>query len=182
MSQLNQAAADIAKAESRLGNQLNENINNRGTRVDAYLRYAGSLPANPATVGPMYCGMFVFWCYGQASLHANVPNPLPRDVFGGRQFRDWAMTHSNNIVYRSGGSEPILEAGDVFVVSNLTHVGMVVAPIQDFAASGRSNAVTHGFISVEGNQADMVENPEWGPRGVRQKHVRLTSCALIYRP
>lgn len=182
MSRLNQEAANIAKSESRLGNQLNETVNNRGTRVDVYLSYARALPANPAAIGPQYCGIFVYWCYGQASTIVNAPNPLPRAVFGGREFHAWALSRSSNIVYRAGGSEPVLEAGDIFVVSNLSHVGMVVSPIQDFASHARANEVTHGFISVEGNQADPIEHPNWGPRGVREKHVRINSCALIYRP
>jgi hypothetical protein len=153
MSELNHIAASIAFNET-LGD-TNEHVNNRGTRIDEYVSYAGlRVSANASRSGAQYCGCFVYWCYGNAAKRFGRHNPLPHAVRGGKAFADYAEAHSRNIVYRNGGGSVTLEAGDIFVVNNRTHVGMVAA-----FAHGDSCLVSSTFPTIEGNLADPRINP-----------------------
>jgi CHAP domain len=176
MSELNYTAASIAFGETLA--DTNEHVNNRGTRIDEYIRYAGlSVSADPTRSGPLYCGCFVYWCYGNAAMRFGRHNPLTHAVRGGKDFANWAERHSRNIVYRNGGGSVTLEAGDIFVVNDRTHVGMVAS-----FAHGNRLSVSHDFPTIEGNLADPRSN-SGNLQGVRRRPNRsLASVLLIYRP
>jgi hypothetical protein len=178
MSELNHTAASIAFNET-LGD-TNERVNNRGTRIDEYVRYAGlRVSADPSRSGAQYCGCFVYWCYGTAAMRCGGRNPLTHAVRGGGAFADWAESHhSGNIVYRHGDGSVNLEAGDIFVVLNRSHVGMVAS----FAGGNNSHLVQSTFPTIEGNMADPSINSR-NLQGVRRRPSRsLASVLLIYRP
>lgn len=177
MANVNNRAAEIAVEESKRSD-TSEVIDNRSPRIDEYARLAKLLPSDPSAVGKEWCGMFVYWCYNQAALESGGKNPLPQATFGGRMLKTWADAHENWIVYRAGGDEPTLEPGDVFVVLNLSHVGMVLKPIEDYTKNGTTH---RAFTSVEGNQMDS-QHPNWGNKGILIKHVEVSRCAVIIRP
>jgi hypothetical protein len=177
MSNIRNRAAEIALTESKRSD-TSEVIDNRSPRIDEYLKLAGLLPADPATIGKAWCGAFVYWCYQQASKEFDGKNPLPRETFGGRPLKTWAEAHKDWIIYQAGGAEPALESGDIFVVLDLSHVGMVSKPIEDYTKDGSTH---RAFTSVEGNQMDS-QFPNWGNKGIRVKRVEVSRCAVIIRP
>lgn len=165
-------AATIAKGEAARSDEgYRGNIDNRSDMVDMYLRNAGMLPDNPDTPGPAWCGIFVYWCYTEAARRASQANPVPTATFGGRSLRDWAQQHQDWVVWTPSQQYPNLQPGDIFAVTNLSHVGMVAEPTSGTAT----------FTSVEGNQTD-PEHPDWGTRGIRVKrNVQLGNCAVVVR-
>jgi hypothetical protein len=177
MSELGNKAAEIALAESKRPD-TSETIDNRSPRIDEYLKLAELLPKDPNEVGKAWCGTFVFWCYNEAAKTSGQTNPLPRATFGGGSLKKWAYDHENWIVYKAGGEEPTLEPGDIFVVLNLSHVGMVAKPIEDYTKAGETH---RAFTSVEGNQMDS-QHPNWGNKGISIKRVEISRCAVIIRP
>lgn len=177
MANIRYRAAEIALEESKRPD-TDEVIDNRSPQIDQYLLWAGRPPIAPFSIGSEWCGMFVYWCYGRAALESGGINPLPPETFGGKQLKTWADAHKNWIVYRAGDTEPSLEPGDIFVVLNLSHVGMVLKPIEDYATDGSTH---RAFTSVEGNQMDS-KHPEWGNKGIRVKRVEVSRCAVIIRP
>jgi len=177
MPNIRYRAAEIALEESKRPD-TNEVTDNRGPRIDQYLTWAGRLPISDRTIGPEWCGMFVYWCYGMAALETGRINPLPSETFGGKALKTWAEAHKDWIIYQSGGQEPSLEPGDIFVVLNLSHVGMVSRPIEDYSKDGSTH---RAFTSVEGNQMDS-KFPAWGNKGILVKRVEVSRCAVIIRP
>lgn len=171
--ELRRLAAEIARNEAARSDEgYRGSVDNRSDMVDMYLRLAGRLPDAPDRAGQAWCGMFVYWCYNFAATRLNAANPVPRAVFGGGELYTWAMhpRHARSLVWEPGRPTPSLEPGDIFVVSNLSHVGMV---------SEASHRET--FTSVEGNQTD-PSHPSWGNQGIRIKRVNISNCAIIIRP
>jgi hypothetical protein len=101
MSNIRNRAAEIALTESKRSD-TSEVIDNRSPRIDEYLKLAGLLPADPATIGKAWCGAFVYWCYQQASKEFDGKNPLPRETFGGRPLKTRAEAHKDWIIYQAG--------------------------------------------------------------------------------
>lgn len=173
-SELATLAANVAREQARHSDEgYRGAVDNRSAMVDVYLSYAGRLPTDPNQTGQRWCGMFVYWCYGQAAMRLNATNPLPRTTFGGGELWTWANAprHRDWIVWLPGQDYPMLEEGDVFVVANRSHVGMVAQQSSGGAA----------FTSVEGNQTDPAHT-NWGNRGIRVKrNVSLNNCAIVIR-
>lgn len=173
-SELGALAARIAREQARNSDAGYRGlVDNRSDMVDIYLSYAGRLPNNPTQTGQEWCGMFIFFCYGKAAVSLGIHNPIPHAVFGGGDLWTWAQAqrHSSWIVWQPGQDYPVLEEGDIFVVTQHSHVGMVAR-----RSTGGST-----FTSVEGNQTDPA-HPRWGTRGISVKqHVSLDGCAIVIR-
>ena len=109
-------AVDVAKEELALGVTENNNydavkilanpnnipLENRGERVDDYLRNAGvtvatmnsrNVPGHNYDDDRQWCGMFVYYCYSTALVRCGNNASLPFrgvDLWGGQNMRAWA--------------------------------------------------------------------------------------------
>lgn len=165
--ELRTLAVEIATGE--LGRHVREiGMQNRGPRVDVYLREAGvgegtmnddSLQGERAR---MWCGMFVYWCYSEASKRLNKPLPFKGvDLWSGGRLAKWTLSNTGTVVK----SVPV-QAGDIFAVPN-GHVGMAI---------GASDSSTM-FETIEGNQSEVGQN--WD--GIARKKINPVRCKIIVR-
>lgn len=166
MGSLSQLAVEIARAELGVHE---EGGNNRGPRVEEYLRAVGLEPGNA------WCAAFVFYVFREASKRAGLVNPCPRV---GAAIRLWKLT------------EPICRdstptVGAIYVLDHgggLGHAGIVTAlddttPIElsgnTFATRGGRAGncvaehrgapnVTHGGVLLGYLQLDRAAQPPPG--------------------
>ena len=137
-------------------------MQNRGTRIDDYLRAAGvrqSTMDNDTQHGAddrMWCGMFVHYCYLQAAREAHLSLPFDgSDLWGGRSLNHWALRHSETVM-----TNQMVQPGDIFALRN-NHIGMAISASDE----------AKNFETVEGNQADL-EHPEWESITIRNNEDR----------
>jgi hypothetical protein len=91
-----------------------EGGNNRGARVEEYLRSVG------LAAGFSWCAAFTFWCFRQAAAQLKLVNPCPRT---GGCLRMWSLTDA---VTKAGSGVPA--RGKIYVLDHgkgLGHVGIV---------------------------------------------------------
>lgn len=164
--ELRTLAVEIAGTE--LGRHVREiGMQNRGPRVDVYLRTAGvsqstmNDPTQAGTEARRWCGMFIYFCYLQASNRLNKPLPFDaRALWSGQRLNAWGRANPSTIV---AGDD--VQAGDIFAIRN-NHIGMATGP-----------AVNHIFPTIEGNQMDVGQPWE----GIARKRQNIANCRIIVR-
>jgi hypothetical protein len=132
MSELVSRAVQIA--ESQEG--VREVPENRGVKVEAYLRSIGLGPGNP------WCAAFVYWSIQQASEQLNVNNPFVRTGFC-PTIASWAQQHDILV--------DVPEPDDVFLVytsatgGHAHHTGFVTS------VNGAEFGTIEGNTNIDGS-------------------------------
>lgn len=121
---LPELALEIGLAEAEAGVYEDPPHSNRGKRVDEYQTDRGAL-------GQAWCLKFVNWCYSQAAIRLNVPNPLPQ-IYLVSALLNWAQ--------KEGKMVETPRKGDILVKKPAQHAGLVL-----------TEPVASSFSSVEGN-------------------------------
>lgn len=137
---------------------------NRGGQIDVYLRNANALKKDAANdkAGLGWCGMFIYYCYSQASNQAGKVLPFKSgNLWSGYHFRNWSLVYPDKIVTTC----PVLP-GDIYVLNN-DHIGMVIEPVNDF------NVVK----TIDGNQGDIDD----GRNSVRKRIRSFYDMRLLIR-
>lgn len=168
---LRESAVEYALAEAK--KKVTEvGMENRGPEVDKYLIAAGvskKTLTNTSVQGAkdrQWCGMFVYWCFLQASKKLGTALPFGGiDLWSGARLIQWANRHPDTIVDSDGG-EP-LQAGDIFTVTPPGHIGLIVGGPDD---AGR-------VPTVEGNQSELAST--WN--GVLRKTIKPIKCSMVVR-
>lgn len=158
--EIRRAAVQIAIRESHL-HVRETGMQNRGTRIDLYLRAAGVSqrtiddPTERGAADRMWCGMFIYYCYLQAVDGCRELLPFDASVlWGGRGLNNWALRHAETVVTNQS-----VQPGDIFALHN-NHVGMAITE-----ADANKN-----FGTVEGNQSELGNN--WDGIAVRDSTTR----------
>jgi hypothetical protein len=134
MSKLVEAAIEIALSQEG----VREESENRGPRVDAYLRAAGVGPGNP------WCAAFVYWCIEQAAGKLALANPFPRTAYC-PDILNWA----NERDLLTGSPEPgdvFLRIGEVGGETRACHTGFVTH------TSGDHFGTIEGNTNIDGSR------------------------------
>jgi hypothetical protein len=112
---------------------------NRGARVDEYIRSTHLDPAANPPSGYPWCACFVFWCFRQAAIALDQSNPCTRTA---SVVTHWDLT-----------SAPKLLAPDARLDRGKVRPGMIFCKTHDrHSHTGIVCAVTDaGIVTVEGN-------------------------------
>ena len=112
---------------------------NRGLRVDEYIRSTHLDPAANPPTGYPWCACFVFWCFKQAAVALNRSNPCTRTA---SVITHWDLTSGRKIL-----------AADARLDHSKVRPGMVFCKTHDrHSHTGIVCAVTDvGIVTVEGN-------------------------------
>ena len=154
-------AVELAIGE--LGRNVREvGFENRGERIDLYIRTAGS-SVRPDTPGRQWCGMFIYWCYRRAARQLGVRLPFTGDdLWAGEKLERWSRSHQSSVV----NTCPI-QPGDIYVMRSY-HIGMAI----------ESSHSGEGFRSIDGNQSTANS----GANSITTNNQRLfSSCRLFVR-
>ena len=111
---------------------------NRGTRVDEYIKSVGLNPAGNPPHGYPWCMCFVYWCFEQAALALGQSNPCTRTA---GVVHHWEVTKGKKILASDVANDhSSVTAGMVFCKSEVdSHTGIVCQVTYD------------GIITIEGN-------------------------------
>lgn len=129
--------AAIAAASGEVG--VRETGQNRGARVEEYLRAAGLPPGEP------WCAAFVWWCIAKASAKVKLACAFPKTGYC-PAIAKWAE--------RNGRLHSEPKRGDVFLVR-----GKKDGVVRFFHTGFVAEVVPGGFETIEGNT---------GPSGTRE--------------
>jgi len=112
---------------------------NRGQRVDEYIRSTHLDPAGNPSHGYPWCACFVFWCFRQAALDLSQSNPCTRTA---SVVTHWDLTSARKIL-----------ASEAKIDHTVVRPGMIFCKTHDrHSHTGVVCAVTDaGFVTVEGN-------------------------------
>jgi len=112
---------------------------NRGPRVDEYIRSTGLDPAANPPHGYPWCMCFVYWCFVQASKNLHLTNPCTRTA---SVISHWGRTGGRKILAVAAGADhSLVLPGMVFCKSAdaHSHTGIVVGTTDE------------GVVTCEGN-------------------------------
>ncbi len=127
-------AVEIALMEV-LKHVKEEGGENQGPEISKYKKAAHC--KTTSTLG--WCGMFVHWCYKEAANQYGKTLPfIPEKLWRGNKLHKWTLSNPDTIV----NSCPILP-GDIYVLNDLNHIGMVVETASDFSI----------MQTIDGNQS-----------------------------
>lgn len=110
---------------------------NDGVEIKKYLNSVG-LPE-----GYAWCAAFVFWCFEQAAIALNVPNPLVRTA--------GVLNHWNNTKGQKIQKDP--QPGDIFIMDygkGLGHMGIVSEVFSDRVVTIDGNTNLQGSREGDG--------------------------------
>ncbi len=140
---IGEVALSIAVAEIGVHE---EGGNNRGPRVEEYLRAAGGLP------GEAWCASFLFWCFRQAAQQLGVVCPFPRTRGA---LKVWSLSDPVcHVVMPARGRVAVLDHG-----KGLGHVSI----IESVNADGSITDIS-GNTNGQGSRAgDSVTRHTWHP-------------------
>jgi hypothetical protein len=141
-------AVEIALEEAKK-NTVEVGAQNRGERIDVYLRNAHALSKNaPADqAGLAWCGMFIYYCYSKATKQLGKILPFRAEaLWGGSNLKNWSDVYLEKIV-----DDPPILPGDIYIMNSF-HIGMVIAPVDNFKVvktiDGNQSGVNKGGNSV----------------------------------
>ena len=111
---------------------------NRGPRVDEYIRAVGLNPEGDPPYGYPWCMCFVYWCFEQAAMAMGQSNPCTRTA---AVVRHWMTTKGKKLLAADVAKDRSLVApGMVFCKSSLeSHTGIVC------------QVTEAGILTIEGN-------------------------------
>lgn len=126
----------IAAAEN--GVMEDPKTQNRGPRVDEYIRSVGLNPAGNPPHGYPWCMCFVYWCFERAAMALAQSNPCFRTA---GVFHHWDATKGRKLLAVDGAKDrSLVLPGMVFCKSRVeSHTG-IVCQVTDA-----------GIITIEGN-------------------------------
>ena len=111
---------------------------NRGPRVDDYIKSVGLNPAGNPPHGYPWCMCFVYWCFEQASIALGQSNPCLRTA---GVVHHWEATRGKKVLAADVANDHgLVVPGMVFCKSTVdSHTG-IVCQVTD-----------QGIITIEGN-------------------------------
>jgi len=113
----------LEQATSQVGVRETKGVPNRGPMVDLYVQSVGLDP----TKGYAWCACFVYWCFDNAALKLNVPNPC---VKTGSVAELWAASPpATKLLAGMAFDDPTkIAVGSVFIIDHGNdhgHTGLV---------------------------------------------------------
>jgi peptidoglycan hydrolase-like protein with peptidoglycan-binding domain len=117
---------------------------NRGPQVDEYLRAVG---IDPARGSHAWCVAFVYWCFRQASLSLDAPNPMTKTAGVLALWRAAGRSPQAKIIRAADSMAKIdrIARGQIFAIS--TGGGFGHAGLVDGIQDGK-------LVTIEGNTND----------------------------
>jgi hypothetical protein len=107
-------AVEIALEEAKK-NTVEVGAQNRGERIDVYLRNANALRKDaPADkTGLAWCGMFIYYCYSKAAKQLSKTLPFrAEDLWGGSNLRNWCDVNPQKILKSQ------MLPGDIYIMKS----------------------------------------------------------------
>lgn len=145
LADVRKLAVEIALEEVKKGVKESDG-RNRGPEIDKYMSRSTSPPEKHRD----WCGMFIYYCFDEASKRLGKPLPIkPGSLWGGRKFRKWCGANWNKVIW-----DLPLQPGDIYVMYR-GHIGLIVG-------SYTMDDIFQGRIvqTIDGNQMiDKVHDP-----------------------
>ena len=149
-------AVEIALAEAKK-NTVEVGAQNRGERIDVYLRNANALNQGAAAdkAGLPWCGMFIYYCYSQAAKQLGKILPFrAENLWGGSNLKNWCDANPQKILKSS------LLPGDIYIMKSY-HIGMVIEPLDHYylvkTIDGNQSGVNKGGNSLRKRERNIFD-------------------------
>lgn len=160
-----QKAVEVALFEATLDTK-EVGANNRGPRIDLYLRNAHALKkdAAPDKKGLGWCGMFVYYCYSQAAAQLGRILPFKADnLWSGQKLQKWGF---NNFDRTINSCPFVLKPGDIYIMDKF-HIGMVI----------EAEANSYVVKTIDGNQGGADD----GKNSVQKRSRNINDMRMLIR-
>lgn len=153
---LRKKAVEIALEEVKK-NTVEVGAQNRGERIDVYLRNANALSHSAAAdkTGLPWCGMFIYYCYSQAAKQLGKILPFRAEaLWGGSNLKNWCDVNPQKIL-----KSPMLP-GDIYIMKSY-HIGMVIQLLDHYelvkTIDGNQSGVNKGGNSVRKRERSIFD-------------------------